>query len=71
MSPLVINQKFNIERCPFLSNCIENIILKVAYYSFPKKKIKILKSVKLKQPACYETPAYPGYFFIHSSVSVF
>ena len=24
-------------------------VLKVAYYSFPKKKIKILKSAKLKQ----------------------
>ena len=26
-----------------------NVPFKVAYYSFPKKKIKILKSVKLKQ----------------------
>ena len=26
-----------------------NVPFKVAYYSFPKKEIKILKSVKLKQ----------------------
>ena len=26
-----------------------NGLLKVAYYSFPKKKIKVLESVKLKQ----------------------
>ena len=37
-----------IETLILISFIKGSILIKVAYYSFPKKKIKILKSVKLK-----------------------